>query len=662
MALDAGAVIGGYRIQQELGAGGMGTVYLAADPVLPRLVALKVLSAELSRDEQFRHRFTREADLAATLDHPNIVAVYSRGASDGQLWIAMQYVAGSDAQKELEEGRMTAGRAVHIVGEVAKALDYAHGRHLVHRDVKPANFLLSADGQRVFLADFGIARALDEAVGLTQTGAVMTTVAYAAPEALAGDPVDGRADVYALGCSLYRLLTGRMPFGGAMSAVIAAHLYAPPPRPSEQLVGLPPAMDAVIARAMAKNPAERYGTAQELARAAAAALDMGPTAPVVVPPPRAGEWTPLSGRSPDAAVTYPSGHFSGPRGPAVPPPAPPGQWTAGALAGGAGPGSGSVYGGTVGGGGRRRRWWIAAVLAVVVAVAATLVWWPQSSAPGYTPQTLVHAHGTTRLDQRPHAVAALGPGDGEAVLSLGVQPVVMVAAGGVLPSWDKQLVTDGFPVLPSLDMTAVAAAKPDVIIATGDLDDASYGKLTAIAPTVGRPTGTDWTWQNQLGWVGRILGRSDKAKQLLDSAAAAQADLRSAHPAFDGKTIEVLTVSDAGVAAELADSPAAAYLQGLGFRYTDTWQRSSTDNGQTRPIPDVAQVNSAAPNARVVLRTDKAAGQGSYNGLPQPFVDYRGATIIVDDPNTIAALTSGGYAATEFLNSGLVDALGRQIH
>jgi serine/threonine-protein kinase len=179
---------------------------------------------------------------------------------------------------------------------------------------------------------------------------------------------------------------------------------------------------------------------------------------------------------------------------------------------------------------------------------------------------------------------------------------------------------------------------------------------------VGRPIGTDWTWQNQLSWVGRILGRSEKAKQLLDSAAAAQADLRSAHPAFDGKTIEVLAVSDAGVAAELADSPAAAYLQGLGFRYADTWQRTSTDTGQTRAIPDVAQVNSAAPNARVVLRTDKGAGQGSYNGLPQPFVDYRGATIIVDDPNTIAALTSGGYAATEFLNSGLVDALGRQIH
>ncbi|WP_431236070.1 serine/threonine-protein kinase (plasmid) [Mycolicibacterium psychrotolerans] len=659
MALDAGAVIGGYRIQQVLGAGGMGTVYLAADPVLPRSIALKVLSAELSRDEQFRHRFIREADLAATLDHPNIVTVYSRGESDGQLWIAMQYVAGSDAQKELEEGRMTAARAVYLVGEVAKALDYAHGRHLVHRDVKPANFLLSADGQRVFLADFGIARALDEAVGLTQTGAVMTTVAYAAPEALAGEPVDGRADIYALGCSLYRLLTGRMPFGGAMSAVIAAHLYAPPPRPSEQLAGLPPAMDAVIARAMAKNPAERFHSAQELARAAAAALDMGPTAPVVVPPPRVGEWTPSSGPSPDAALTYPSGHFSGPRGP-VPPT---GRWAAGALADGAGPGSGAAHPGTSRAGGRRRWWWVAAALAMVMAVGVSAVLlWPDPAAPGYTAQTLTHLHGSTRLDQQPHAVAALGPGDGEAVLSLGVQPVVMVSTGGTLPSWDKQLVTDGFPVLPNLDPAAVAAAKPDVIIATGDLDDATYGKLTAIAPTVGRPTGTDWTWQNQLSWVGRILGRSDKAKELLDTAAAQQADLRSAHPAFDGKTIEVLTVSDAGVAAELADSPAVAYLEGLGFRYASTWQRTGTETGQTRAIPDVGQVNSAATNARVVLRTDKAAGQGSYNGLPQPFVEYRGATIIVDDPNTIAALTSGGYAATEFLNGELVDALGRQIH
>ena len=171
-----------------------------------------MLSAELSADDQFRRRFERGAELAATLDHPNIVTVYARGEADGQLWMAMQLVAGSDADKELREGRMTPQRAVAIVSEVTKALDYAHRRNLLHGDVKPANFLLGPDDERIFLADFGIARALDEAVHLTQTGVVMASVAYASPESLTGEAVDWRTDIYSLGCSLFRLLTQKAPF------------------------------------------------------------------------------------------------------------------------------------------------------------------------------------------------------------------------------------------------------------------------------------------------------------------------------------------------------------------------------------------------------------------------------------------------------------------
>ena len=171
--LTAGAMVGGYRIERELGAGGMGSVYLASHPTLPRYDALKVLSRELSRDPDFRTRFIREADVAASLDHPQIVAVYNRGETDdGQLWIAMQFVDGTDADAALREGTMTPARAVHIVTEVAKALDFAHSRNVVHRDVKPANFLLSGPAgpdERVLLGDFGIARALDD-VGLTATG------------------------------------------------------------------------------------------------------------------------------------------------------------------------------------------------------------------------------------------------------------------------------------------------------------------------------------------------------------------------------------------------------------------------------------------------------------------------------------------------------------
>jgi serine/threonine-protein kinase len=280
MPLSVGTVLGGYTIESVLGAGGMGTVYRAKHPSLPRSDAVKVLSAEMSQDQMFRARFLREADMAATLDHPNIVSVYNRGETDGQLWIAMQYVAGSDADRETTQGRMTPQRAVHIIGEVAKALDYAHRRQILHRDIKPANFLISGndDGEeRVFLADFGIARAVDEAVGLTQTGTVMASVAYAAPEALEGTHIDHRTDIYALGCALYRLLTGATPFSksGGLSAVATAHLISPPPRVTDRIPALPGAFNDVIARAMAKDPNQRYQSARELAHAASAALAGG---------------------------------------------------------------------------------------------------------------------------------------------------------------------------------------------------------------------------------------------------------------------------------------------------------------------------------------------------------------------------------------------------
>jgi serine/threonine protein kinase len=275
--LGAGSIVGGYRILRVLGSGGMGAVYLAQSPALPRYDAVKVLSEDLSRDASFRTRFIREADVAAQLNHPNIVRVYNRGETEtGALWIAMQYIDGTDADAALSAGAMTAGRAVRIVGEAARALDFAHQRGVVHRDVKPANFLLSTidDPERVLLGDFGIARALDD-VSLTVSGAVMATVAYAAPEVIAGQPVDGRADLYSLGCTLFRLVTGKTPFaaGRGMAAVMAAHLYQPPPRVTDVVPALPTALDTVIAIALAKDPAHRFQSGRDLAAAAASALD-----------------------------------------------------------------------------------------------------------------------------------------------------------------------------------------------------------------------------------------------------------------------------------------------------------------------------------------------------------------------------------------------------
>ncbi|MGW4736705.1 serine/threonine-protein kinase [Nocardia xishanensis] len=279
MALRPGAIVGGYRVIQTLGSGGMGTVYLAQNPILPRRDALKVLSAELSTDSEFRARFEREANLAAGLDHPNIVAVYNRGEEDGQLWIAMQYVDGTDAAEEAKKGPsiMTPQRALRIISEVGKGLDYAHRRGLLHRDIKPANFLLSAadagDEERVLLTDFGVAKSAEDGQDLTATGNFMATVAYASPEQLLGNRLDHRADIYSLGCSLYRLLTGQNPYPSTMPAVVMmGHLHEQPPKLSAARPGLPHELDAVLEKALAKDPNARYGTCREFIRDAEAAL------------------------------------------------------------------------------------------------------------------------------------------------------------------------------------------------------------------------------------------------------------------------------------------------------------------------------------------------------------------------------------------------------
>jgi serine/threonine-protein kinase len=276
--------VAGYRIERVLATGATGTVYLAKNPNLPRRDALKVLSADLSQDTQFRERFVREADIASLLDHPNIVSIYNRDeAENGQLWIAMQYVAGTDAEAALLAGTMTPMRAIRIVGEVAKALDYAHQRNVVHHDVKPANVLLSAesdDGEHALLGDFGVARA----IGSEQSGddsTLTATLAYAAPEVIADGHVDGRADVYSLGCTLFRLLTGRQPFSEAQgtTAVARAHLHQAPPRISDYISGTAPQLDWVMAKVLAKDPAQRFNSARDFARATGEAVNR-PTAAV----------------------------------------------------------------------------------------------------------------------------------------------------------------------------------------------------------------------------------------------------------------------------------------------------------------------------------------------------------------------------------------------
>ncbi|RBO82951.1 serine/threonine-protein kinase [Nocardia puris] len=279
VSLSPGDEFAGYRIVRRIGGGGMGVVYLAEHPRLPRRDALKVLDAELAADAEFRARFEREAELAARLEHPNVVSIYDTGTEGDLLWISMRYVDGADGAQLLERGPLPPVRAVGIVAAAARGLDEAHRRGLLHRDVKPANILISRadDGSdAVRITDFGIARSMEASTSLTSTGGVLATFAYAAPEQLAGAPLDHRADVYSLGCTLYQFLTGSAPFTGrGPAAVMHAHLYEPPPRPSATVPGVPPGLDDVIARAMAKNPGARFGTCGELAAAAQRALAGG---------------------------------------------------------------------------------------------------------------------------------------------------------------------------------------------------------------------------------------------------------------------------------------------------------------------------------------------------------------------------------------------------
>ncbi|MGZ4257362.1 MAG: protein kinase domain-containing protein [Gaiellaceae bacterium] len=266
-----GTELGGYRIVEQLGRGGTSVVYRAEHVRLGRGAALKLLSPGLG-EADFSDRFLRESRLAASLDHPNIVPVYDAGEDDGLLWIAMACIEGTDLKTLIaEEGRLPVRRALSIVGQIASALDAAHARGLVHRDVKPANVLVGP-GDRAYLSDFGAVKELSSA-GLTRTGAFVGTIEYCAPEQIEGGEVDARTDVYALGCVLYEALTGEPPFHRPSEvAVLNAHLHSPPPRPSKTGPGLPSALDGVIAKALAKAPVDRYDTPGDLVAAARAAV------------------------------------------------------------------------------------------------------------------------------------------------------------------------------------------------------------------------------------------------------------------------------------------------------------------------------------------------------------------------------------------------------
>ncbi len=295
MELAPGTEIAGYRVDRVIGRGGMGVVYLAEQRSLNRMVALKVVAPELAADEGFRARFVREAQLAASLEHPNIIPIHDAGEVGDTLFISMRYVPGLDLDRRLDEGgALPLDETVDVMRQAGSALDAAHGAGLVHRDVKPANILIAsgagaAPEGRVFLTDFGLTKRLDSRTRLTKTGFFLGTVAYSSPEQLQGREVDGRTDVYSLVCVLYQCLTGALPFQRDTDpAMVAAHLMDPPPAATLVRPDLPAAVDDLVRRGMAKSPDDRFATCGEVVDELQRAIRRG-SAPrtVAAPPPAA---------------------------------------------------------------------------------------------------------------------------------------------------------------------------------------------------------------------------------------------------------------------------------------------------------------------------------------------------------------------------------------
>ena len=264
----AGSLVAGYRIESQIGAGGMAVVFRAHDERLGRSIALKVMAPEWTEDEEFRRRFVAESRAAARVDDPHVIPVYEAGAAGGVLFIAMRLVAGTDLRGVLRrEGALPPGRALELLSPVASALDAAHAAGLVHRDVKPGNILVDERPGRpdhVYLADFGLSKGVAAGVSLTGAGNYLGTPNYSAPEQVQGHNVDGRADQYALACVAFELLTGRAPYERDLPmAVLLAHVSEPPPSLAARRPGMPVTADRVMARALAKRPEQRYASCRD---------------------------------------------------------------------------------------------------------------------------------------------------------------------------------------------------------------------------------------------------------------------------------------------------------------------------------------------------------------------------------------------------------------
>ena len=506
-----GEQFGHYRLDELIGRGGMGDVYRAFDTVKQRTVALKRLPANLAADHEFQARFRREAELAARLTEPHIIPIHDYGEIDGQLFIDMRLISGTDLAKEIRQvGPLPPARAVSIIAQLASALAAAHAERLVHRDVKPSNVLISRTDRGedfVHLADFGVARN-EAATPLTATGSAIGTVDYMAPEQFGDGPIDHRVDVYALGCVLYEALTAGKPFrASGPLAKMNAHLNTPPPRPSQHRPDIPPGLDQVVAQAMAKHPDQRFSSTTELAIRAQQSLHGLPAARLAGDAVTGGE---VAGDGATASTTPVTtggqplttpGHLRpGPPPPrtdhpwpaqaAFPPPPPPVVPT---------PASAAAQGGAGRSGSGRRGLLIAAALVVAVGAVAAVVFLVPRIPAGQSPPTSATAaagSGTTG-DPPPGADGGSAAGTrldvrGYATGTLVSPQVTCTRLADSSWSWTATGSIDGSPLEITFNTNNYRGAG---VYRTTGITDEQGGLLTVYAGTVafatnGADTGT----------------------------------------------------------------------------------------------------------------------------------------------------------------------------
>jgi DNA-binding beta-propeller fold protein YncE len=605
-----GTRLAGYQIQALLGRGGMGVVYLAEQLGPRRQVALKLLLDPATASEGFRTRFLRESELAAAIDHPNVLPVYDAGETDGVLWIAMRYVDGIDLAGLLErEGPLAAEQALAVCGQVAGALDAAHARGLVHRDVKPGNVLLAVEEGSVthaYLADFGLTKRVGGARGLTASGQVLGTIDYVAPEQVEGGPVDGRADQYALGCVLFECLTGVVPFRrDSELAVLWAHVNDPPPPLGEHRPELPAALDDAIGRALAKGPGDRHPSCEALVASAQAALDG--TAPAR---------TRRRGRRPSGPRSGPGGRRPWASGPA-----------------------------------RRRAPVLAAIAGLLVAVvvaAAVLMTRDDPAAPPADSTVTLAANQAVRIDAATHQMAPVAVGTDPTAVTGGERLVWVASRGGAvtvvdpatnqvqetLPASGSGPVGPGGPGLASTggnlwvanteqgevaraaldtDATAIAvgaspvalAASPNAVWVAGRTEDGGLlARIDALTNEVGPrvplpqpPTGLAVTRDGRTAWVAtaadpalhRIDTGTGKVRKIelshVPDQAVFGADAVWVTSSTDDVVMRVDAASDDVVTIPVGNGPTA-----IAFGSERVWVANSQDGTVSRIDPATSEV------------------------------------------------------------------------